>query len=404
MIADQFGSDDLAKYTFLPQVGDFVRDMEISISALSSRDYDEVVKRAEERVIEAIEKREVSYPILNEHPKSEDEKFKFEHRPKIGGPQIEMLSFPISLAMVRATKLDHLSDIYALAEAKRAVKLLQNAQFSKYADHEVSTLLKIFRNIFGIPVETLKTEYKDDYFTIPIPDYIKRAWKFHKSEWKLVNKPVSNGRVVLDRQDLVRLVGEEIQAMIVQRLKDMPSGTKFPDNLQQSVKRILKIAPLPPQSPYTIISIAPENYPPCVRRALDMLNKGENVPHYGRFLMATYLLSVGKSVDDIVALFPKAPDFKQNVTRYQVEHLAGLKGGRTRYRVPSCKTLQTHQFCFMDPIKCYQISSPLQYPSRRSPELAKASADKNSKSTKAKSCSTQTKGGSKRDWMKTRRR
>jgi DNA primase large subunit len=138
------------------------------------------------------------------------------------------------------------------------------------------------------------------------------------------------------------------------------------------VKRIVRSAPPPPQSPYTIIHVAPENYPPCVRASLDMLDRGENVPHYGRFLMATYLLSVGKSVDDIVAMFPRAPDFKQNVTRYQVEHLAGLKGGRTRYRVPSCKTLQSHQFCFMDPVRCYQISTPLQYPSKYIPLTAKS--------------------------------
>jgi DNA primase large subunit len=143
-----------------------------------------------------------------------------------------------------------------------------------------------------------------------------------------------------------------------------------------------------------------------------MLERGENVPHYGRFLMATYLLSVGKSVDDIVALFPKAPDFKQNITKYQVEHLAGLKGGRTRYRVPSCKTLQTHQFCFKDPVKCYEISSPMQYPSRKNPELQNRSGSVTSsqrrKSTTAKSSANseakESRTGGKRDWMKTLRR
>jgi Eukaryotic and archaeal DNA primase, large subunit/LAGLIDADG-like domain len=114
----------------------------------------------------------------------------------------------------------------------------------------------------------------------------------------------------------------------------------------------------------------------CVREALNLLEKGQNVPHYGRFLMASYLLAVGKTVDDIMALFPKAPDFKASVTKYQVEHIAGLKGGRTRYSVPSCKTLQTHSFCFKDPVKCYEILTPLQYPSRKRPENTAAKSGK----------------------------
>jgi DNA primase large subunit len=397
----EFGSDDLARYPFLPEVGEFVRGMEISVSALSGPDYDEVVRRAEERVVEAIEKREVSYPFSDAHPKNESDKAKFELRPKVGQTQIEMLSFPISLALVKATKLDHLVNMYSLAEAKRAVKLLQTAQTSKYGDHEITTLLTIFRRVFGIQVDLLEADYHDTHFAISVPDYVKRASKFHKEEWKLVNKPVNRGKVILDRQDLVRLVGDEIQAMIAERLKAMPPGTKLPENLQEIVKNIVKMAPPAPQSPYTTVHIAPENYPPCVRRAIDLLDKGENVPHYGRFLMATYLLSVGKSVDEIVAMFPKAPDFKQNVTRYQVEHLAGLKGSRTRYRVPSCKTLQTHQFCFMDPVKCYQITSPLQYPSRKKKDLTGETQGRTSfRAAKEK---VKNKERSKRDWMKPQR-
>lgn len=405
----QFGSDDLAKYTFLPEAGNFIRDNGILISDLASKDYETVIRRAEERVLESIQKREVSYPIINENPRNEFEKLRMNNRPKLGGFEAEVLSFPIALALVKATKLEYLEKIYALGEAKRAVKLMQNAQASKYSsDREVQSLLAIFREKFRIPVEVRKEERKEDMYAIPISDYLKRASQFHKTEWKLVNKPVTKGKVILNRQDLVRLVGEEIQTMITDRLRDNPVGTRLPNNLNEIVKRIIAVAPPPPQSPYTIIRIAPENYPPCVRHSLDMLEKGENVPHYGRFLMATYLLSVGKSVDEIVAMFPKAPDFKHNVTRYQVEHLAGLKGGRTRYRVPSCKTLQTHQFCFKDPIRCYEISSPLQYPSRKGPQLERASerrriAERGMPGT-TKSAVSSSKERTKRDWMKTQRR
>jgi DNA primase large subunit len=375
----EFGSDDLAKYSFLPQAGDFIRAQGITVSDLASSDYDKVVKRAQKRVLDSIKNAKIS-PIISEK-------------------EIEIMSFPVALMLVKSTNLDHVMSRYALAEAIRVEEFLKKERNSKIIE-------ELFNSSLGLELEHNRQNPSLPPFKIPLQEYLRRATQFHKSEWKLVNKIVGNGKVFLIQDDLIRLIREEIRVMIMQRLKDV-KVSKLPANLQEMVNEIIRAAPPPPQSPYTIIHVAPENYPPCVRRALDMLDNGENVPHYGRFLMATYLLSVGKSVDEIVALFPKAPDFKQNVTRYQVEHLAGLKGGRTRYRVPSCKTLQTHQFCFKDPVKCYEITSPLQYPSRKGPDLARASDSKNSnrsygKKEKANMQEPSDRRG-RREWMKTRR-
>jgi len=186
---------------------------------------------------------------------------------------------------------------------------------------------------------------------------------------KLVNRTVQHGKVYVTQQDLIRLIREEIHEIILQRLKSL-APPKLPPDLDVVVKRLVQSAPPPPRSTFSIINVSPENYPPCVREALNLLERGQNVPHYGRFLMATYLLAVGKSVDEIMALFPKAPDFKASVTKYQVEHIAGIKGGKTRYSVPLCSTLQTHSFCFKDPVKCYEITSPLQFPSKRVPTVS----------------------------------
>src|SRR5487761_1212673 len=368
----QFGSDDLAKYTFLPQAGDFIRLQGVSISDLANQDYKKVIQRAEERVRQAIQDNKVSS--------------------KIEEREIEILSFPVSLMLVKTTKLDHLMTRYALAEAIRVESLLKQEKNSKVIED-------IFRTSLGLELEHNPQATLPE-FRIPISEYVKRAVQFHKEEWKLVNKIVGGGKVFLSQADLIRLIREEIRSMILQRLKDI-KVPKLPENLEQVVKKIIAIAPPPPRSAYTIINVRPEDYPPCVRHALDLLEKGENVPHYGRFLMATYLLSVGKSVDDIVALFPKAPDFKQSVTRYQVEHLAGLKGGRTRYRVPSCSTLLTHNFCFKDPVKCYGITSPLQYPSKRPQIGTQTSGKENAKKGQPKPASEPKERRKKRGWMKT---
>lgn len=58
-------------------------------------------------------------------------------------------------------------------------------------------------------------------------------------------------------------------------------------------------------------------YPPCVKHAIDMLEKGENLPHSGRFMLATFLLSKGQSIQQIAPLFKNAPDYNERVTLYQ---------------------------------------------------------------------------------------
>ena len=274
---------------------------------------------------------------------------------------------------------------YSLAEAKRVESLLKQEDNGKIIED-------IFQTFLGVQLEHTAVSNLPG-FKISMSDYVKRAVEFHKPEWKLVNRIVQNGKVYVSQTDLIRLIREEISDLIKQRL-EATSVPKLPKELDAIVKHLIEIAP-PPRSTFTTLKIAPENYPPCVKESLRLLENGENVPHYGRFLMATYLLAVGKTVDDIMGLFPKSPDFKKSVTQYQVEHIAGMKGGRTKYTVPSCKTLQTHSFCFKDPVKCYDISSPLQYPSRKIPPPGVESRSK--KETK-----TATKEEKRRGWTKTR--
>jgi DNA primase large subunit len=76
------------------------------------------------------------------------------------------------------------------------------------------------------------------------------------------------------------------------------------------------------------------------------------------------MLAIGKPIDEIVSLFESAPDFNQKITRYQVEHLAGLKGSRTKYSVPSCEKLLIENLCFATE-QCAGIINPMQFGRRQ---------------------------------------
>lgn len=346
----------------MPEAGDYIRANEISITDLVSPVFKDVLKRAEERVLEAIKSNKVS-------DKREENR------------DVEIMSFPVALMLVRSTNLSHLMDRYSLAEALRADALLRKEDNPKMIEDIFQTFLAVkleYSAVSNFPA-----------FRIGVVDYVRRAVNFHKQEWKLLNRIVQDGKVYVSKTDLIRLIREEIHALILQRLK-ATNVPKLPLELDSIVRNLVQLTP-PPRTSLSTLKISPENYPPCLKEALRLLEKGENVPHYGRFLMATYLLAVGKTVEEIMSIFPKSPDFKKSVTQYQVEHIAGMKGGRTKYSVPSCKTLQTHSFCFKDPTKCFEISSPLQYPSRKLPMKEGRMGGRETKEEKRKG------------WTKTRR-
>lgn len=115
---------------------------------------------------------------------------------------------------------------------------------------------------------------------------------------------------------------------------------------------------------YTIVTVTTGEYPPCIKHAIEILEKGENLPHSGRFMLATFLLSKGQSVKQIAPIFKNAPDYNERVTLYQLNHLAGTSGSGTQYSCPSCEKLKTQSLCFAVP-ECDNIINPLQFGTKR---------------------------------------
>ena len=63
----------------------------------------------------------------------------------------------------------------------------------------------------------------------------------------------------------------------------------------------------------------------------------------------------------MVEMYSQRGDFDPRIARYQVEHIAGLKGSRTRYSVPRCSTMQTHGLCIENGRLCGGVRSPMEY-------------------------------------------
>jgi DNA primase large subunit len=326
------GSGDLAKYPFLNEAGEYLRESSFGWEELDRPDMNYVIDRAADRI--EIEVDGKIYDNLERY-------------------EIEILTFLISLLIVKSIGIEQVLKKFALAEARRAERFLTVDLRKQSETQRHSLFSKIFEDLFK-----LKIVISEDrrLFKVRVVDYLARASHFHEQEWKLINRLVHNGYVYLDADETVRLIRNELSVLIYDKVKAMTLPT-----LPQGIKSKADQLRVKLSSRYERrASAAITEYPPCIKHALEVMKRGDNLPHSARVMLATYMLAIGKRVDEIVFMFENAPDFNEKITRYQVEHLAGMKGGHTKYSVPSCDKLRNENLCFAT-AECDTLINPVQF-------------------------------------------
>lgn len=331
--------ETLAKYPFIPEASEYFKARtgigDILLTDFEKPEFEEIVSRAEERIREAVNREEVSYK---------------------SNVYVELLSFPLALAIVKAVGDSFLSRRYASAEAKRLMKLLQN-------EKSQTIFLKIVNEVLTWNAEYVWQKAPYDY-ALSVKNYLQIAPTFRDRSWKLINKPVKNGYVYLTRGEFTRLIAEGIKNIIEDELEDR-FDRELPGKLGKTVNRIRllisekrpKVEELEEYKGRIIL----EAFPPCIGAFYRALINGQHLPHTARFAITSFLVNIGVDLEDVVKLFTRLPDANERITRYQVEHIAGLRGSRTRYTPPKCETLKTHGLCVEDGKFCRGIKHPLSY-------------------------------------------
>lgn len=258
------------------------------------------------------------------------------------------LTYVLSLLLCRAAGNRTLTRRFALAEAVRAEPALRRSMSAGTLDVRVQT------ELFGTPVS------RDDggAYWFPVFHYVTLATKFGAREWELVNQDVSRGSVRLDVARLVRLAREASAARIVAVVEGLPSGGRLSAEASRHASGLgLSCRPSSVKK-----HRGRADWPPCIRHAVVELARGRNLPHSGRFLLASYLLRTGMAEPDIVSFFRGAPDFDAGVTAYQVRQIAGVG-----YACPGCGTVEAAGGCHREEggAACARISNPLYFRSRR---------------------------------------
>jgi DNA primase large subunit len=308
-----------AKYPFLSSATPLLRTYKITNLP------QEVRARAQERVLEAIERGEKG--VL----------------PKLSNPWVELLSFPLSRALVLYVDDDWLRRRWALAEAARAERLLHG---------ESDELLLHVINDLGL--KTKKTE--DGKWIMHFSQYLHLSRRLGtEPRWKLVNRLMDKGLVSLTRPEVIRPVREWLYDSFVQ-------AKPVPVNWHPEEAKIIREA-LQRRAAKTVAPAPSKEWAPCM---VALRNRVADASHFGLFALAAYMANKGYKVNEIIDVLRVRSDFDERIARYQVEHIAGQRGSRVKYRPPSCQSMKTHGLCIEDGKYCpYNIKNPIQYTNRQ---------------------------------------
>ncbi len=188
----------------------------------------------------------------------------------------------------------------------------------------------------------------DEVYAVPFPGYLTASRELNALEWKLVNRTMEAGQVLLERGAVARLVQDAWRLELADELPlKLPRQVR--EDLEKAVAEVQgKLADLKEgRQRLDFDEVEPDAFPPCINSIIARIKAGENMSHEGRFAVVSFLHTVGMGREAIIdELFPNVPDFARDITEYQVDHITGRKG-KDAYTPPACSSLQTYGLCPM---------------------------------------------------------
>jgi len=327
---------NLSKYPFLNASKEYVTKNNLSIEELLN---DPLYERARvigiKRLDNAFEKRDVG----NRSLASESDCI------------MELLSYPIARMVAVCINDNYFKRRYALGEAIHAYRNL--------IDEKTPFLLDISKEC------EINVDYDEEKNKIIIyfVDYLRYAPTRYK-EWKMINRSMEKGFIKITHKDLARILQEALRTRINEELDKKDCSKTVYDIFSSDINRIQnrvmmhrkKIEAEP------IGKLDVKKLPPCMKDILVAIQAGENVPHVGRFALVSFLNSIKLNTNEILKLFSTAPDYEEEKTRYQVEHITGGISS-TSYKPPGCQKMRTYGICPVEKIDdlCKKTRHPSSY-------------------------------------------
>ena len=166
-------TQDLAKYPFLPQAANYIKQLNLTIQDLTETP--QIIKHAQQRITASFD------ATPSQPPKNRD---------------IETASFPVAIMMVAAINDKYLKKRYALHEAKKTYEHLKQEKPQK-----ILQIAKHFK--WNLSQTQTKTPQN---FKLHFTNYLQNTTTLQQTEWKLINRQLDKGKIHLTQRETCRLL------------------------------------------------------------------------------------------------------------------------------------------------------------------------------------------------------
>ena len=340
----------LARFPFLPQGELWIKELrkqnEVDLDSLVNSDWlVEARTRGNVRMLESIV-----------HDKGIDADSRMDIHTDYG-QMIEGLGYYYAMFVVCASLDERLLKRWVEGEATRADNLLSTTTDAELFDTIARTYLSDLRRHDPMEGESVTPHLHspsvragvDRSWEIPLTDFVELAPRITGSYWRLTNRPVANGWVLMNgtaRENsqgrLSRLIKERIRAQLIARCEAniIRMDEQVTAMLAEPVGKI--VAELQTQRGREVQVTAAEksDWPPCMLAAIAELNAAENVNHAGRRFLANMSRALGLPPEQCAGFFVNAPDYDANTTNYQISQIY-----EAEYTPEKCDTLALNNRC-----------------------------------------------------------
>jgi DNA primase large subunit len=338
-----------ARYPFLPQAAQWIRDMaqrhSIDLNELLDGPWMEKARqRARIRLIDSVQSKE-GVQVVGGDIHTEE------------GRLIEAFSFYYARLVVCASEDERLIARWAQAEAARAEQLLiqDEVNLPVLAETYISEAVRASRPTGSAVVASSSMSMRQlrqgnsSVWKIGLSDFIEICPKITGDRWRLPNVDLKDGWVTLhnERQytssaKLARLLRERIKRGIEQEALEKMAEvtTDLAVRLAEPVGIVRNLMANKASEAIALVGAEESDWPPCMQKTIAELTNGVNVNHFGRLFLASMAATLALPQEACVCFFRGAPDFSESTTSYQVEHVY-----QHEYTPAGCGKLKINHNC-----------------------------------------------------------
>ncbi len=216
---------------------------------------------------------------------------------------------------------------------------------------------------YGVEMEY---QEEDGTYAIPSSEFVTYTSRLSGFKYRLVYQNVTSGVVYTDRETSAKVIREAFVRKAFQAYNTINKGDtlRVLQPIKANIEEIVQILESSGiKKNFDLGEVDFNLFPPCIKEYISQMQDGVNLPHMARFTLVSFLHNVGMGNEGIMGLFKTAPDFRESLTKYQVNHVTGEISG-TEYSPPKCTVLQSNHLCYKgEDTLCAQdwLNHPLKY-------------------------------------------